>query len=242
MSETATAAPAQAPATPPPTVETPAVGTSTPAAPPPTDDVRMSSSALKARLEEERQKGARKAEESIAKTLGVSVDEARAAIEKARALEAEKLSELEKRDLAIKDLTPKAQRAAELEAVVLAQSTAAMAALSESQRAAVQAVAGDDPVRVLSTIQAMRPTWESAPVVEAPASQTTIQTVPPTRVQPPAHTEVTNAQVPPRPPMGVDHLAEYERLAANPNGGRFAAAVYYAANAAAIDIQRKHRA
>lgn len=77
-----------------------------------------------------------------------------------------------------------AQRAAELDAALKAEretvgamrdalnafASGAMAALSEAQRAAVTAVAGDDPAKQVRTIEAMRPTWAaSAAAPEAPA-------------------------------------------------------------------------
>jgi len=203
------------------------------------DDVKMSSAQLKARLEEERQKGARKAEEALAKELGVSVADAKAALEKMRALEQERMSDLEKRDAAIKALEPKAQRAAELEAIVTAQANAAIADLDEAKRAAVTAIAGDDPARVLQTIAALRPTWATVAQTQAPT-----QAPPPAvalpRVPAPADTH-NQGPTPSRVPGEIDHLAEYDRLRASPNGGKAVAAMYYARHASAIDKARQTR-
>ncbi len=124
------------------------------------------------RLERERAK--------VLKDLGVdSIEAAKAAIAANKAKEdsekstAQKAAEFEaswKTEKAAKDAI-----AAELGAY--AQS--AMSALTEPQRAAVAAVAGDDAAKQLSTIRALTPTWASAAAPPAaPAIKDTVSAAP----------------------------------------------------------------
>jgi hypothetical protein len=54
-----------------------------------------------------------------------------------------------------------------------AYATSQLAGLSDAQKAAVAAVAGDDPAKQLKTIEALRPTWAGVAAPAAPASTET---------------------------------------------------------------------
>jgi hypothetical protein len=118
---------------------------------------------LPARLEQARR--------SILKDLGVDdVEAAKAAITAAKAADEQKKSEAQK---AAEFATLNKTLQASLDATTQALGTyakAQMAGLSDAQRAAVAAVAGDDAAKQLSTIDALRPTWASA---AAPAATAT---------------------------------------------------------------------
>ncbi len=128
----------------------------------------------------------------------------------------------------------------------------AMRGLTTEQRAAVKALAPEDPARQLEVIRALKSTWaapvvEVPPVVEAapkpveapappPAAQVPPKPAGPTKV-PPAATTVPPAGAPPAgsvPPQ-VDHVLVMETLdAINP----VRAAAYYEKHKPAIDAQR----
>lgn len=149
------------------------------AAPPAAQPTKTSSDSekphwLDARLERERK--------AVLRDLGVDdVEAAKAALaELAAKREGEKSA---------------AQRAAELDAALKAEresagamrdaltafASGAMSALTEAQRAAVTAVAGDDPAKQVRTIEAMRPTWAAsaqAPPLPAAAPPAPADTAP----------------------------------------------------------------
>lgn len=134
----------------------------------------------------------RSAEAEALKTLGVdSFEAAKAAIAKARELEESKKSEIEKFAEKVKSLEPEAKKAVALAARLDKYADAELAKLSEAQKAAVLAIAGDDKGSALDAIEALRPTWNSqadAPKpLPAPAS-TAVATAPP----PAAAAPVTN--------------------------------------------------
>jgi len=152
----------------------------------------------------ERAKQAARAE--ILKDLGAeSLDAAKARIVAAKAAEDAQKSELQRLTERIAALEPSAAKVAELQAVVAQHADAELAKLTDEQRAAVTAIAGDDKARALATVEALRPTWaKAAPAAPAP---------PP----PPANTAAagaapTGANVP-----TVNHKATWEALkSANP--------------------------
>jgi hypothetical protein len=120
---------------------------------------------LPARLERERK--------AILKELGVeTLDDGKKAVSALRAQEeaakttAQKAAELE---ASLK--TANAEKAAYAEAIG-AYAKTQMSALSESQRNAVTALAGEDAARQLKTIEALRPTWASAAQTPAPVKDT----------------------------------------------------------------------
>jgi len=116
---------------------------------------------------------------------------------------------------------------AELQKQIATYADAELAKLTPAQLAAVKALAGDDKGRALETIEALRPTWASAPVVDA-APQAPAPAAPPA----PAETAPGRTAPPsPAPQSSIDPAAEYARLKTiNP----FAAAQYLSANYGAI--------
>jgi translation initiation factor IF-2 len=133
------------------------------------------------------------------------LEQAKATIAKAKALEESQKSELQKLNERIAALEPTAKKAADYEQVIAKHADAELAKLTDEQRAAVLAIAGDDKARALSTVEALRPTWvKAAPAAPAP---------PP----PPANTAAATAA-----PTGglvptVNHKATWEALkATNP--------------------------
>lgn len=118
---------------------------------------------LAPRLERERAK--------VLKDLGLeSPEEAKKALEKIRAVEEAQKSDAQKRGEL--ESTLKAERAAkqEMAAALDAYAKSQMGALTEAQRNAVAAVAGEDPAKQLKIIEALRPTWASAAAPAAPAA------------------------------------------------------------------------
>lgn len=163
------------------------------------------------------------AETELLKSLGAtSPDEVKAALAAKKAADdanktaAEKVAELSKQH------ETSSARATSLEAVVKSRAAIELAKLTDVQKAAVQAIAGEDPAAQLSAIDKLSPTWASgtaptAPVVTPPAGPK--DTAPPRGAPPPATGSA------------VDHVATYKALKdSNP----FAAAQYRRANAAAL--------
>lgn len=115
------------------------------------------------RLERERAK--------VLKDLGIdSPDEAKKAIEAAKAAAEAQKSDAQKRGEL--ESTLKAERAEKqaMAEALGAYAKSQMGALTEAQRNAVAAVAGEDPAKQLKTIEALRPTWASAAAPAAPAA------------------------------------------------------------------------
>lgn len=213
-----------------------------PAPPVPTGPAKvdMTSEQLSVRLKEERQKAEKQAAEKFASDLGVPIEVAKAKIAKANELEAASLSELEKKDRRIAELEA-ANAMARIEG---AKPYAAMlmAPLTDEQRQDVIDLAGDDPVKQMRAVEKMRPLWDKAAKAEALAAAKAGENVEPPKPKPlaaPAHTAPQGGTPPvPGSTTTVDHLAEYERMAAaNPTVAR----MYYAQHAGVIDHQRKSR-
>lgn len=151
----------------------------------------------------------------VLKELGVSsLDDVKAAINARQAqIDAEKTSAQKASELEGSLASVKAQNAALL-ASVTAFATAQMGALTEAQKAAVVAIAGDDPSRQVTTIEALRPTWaaQAAPTVTpatAPAAPTTAP------APSPAPTDTAPAPSAPSPTNAVsqpNHKAVYAEL------------------------------
>lgn len=163
-------------------------------------EVRMTSAQLKARLDETRAAALRE--------LGfATADEAKAAAAAAKAAaEASKTAE----QRAAEALAEKGRLAAEHEAtlaIVREHAGRQLGALTDEQKAAVAAIAGDDPRAQLKAIDALRPTWGAQP---PPAPIAT------------APTAAASTAPPPNAPAGqapavVDHAATYRGLkATNP--------------------------
>jgi len=117
---------------------------------------------LAGRLEREKRSAARSALEA----LGIdpdNADDAKAALEAHRAATEAQKSEVQKLTEANAALQLRANRADELEGAVATSAEAALATLTDQQRAAVKALAGDDVAKVTNTIAMLRPTWAAAP-------------------------------------------------------------------------------
>lgn len=114
------------------------------------------------RLERERNK--------VLKDLGVTnLDDAKKAIELAKAAEDAKKSDAEKKAQAEAALSAAQGRVQEMAEALGALAQGQMNALTDAQKNAVLAVAGDDPAKQIKTIEALRPTWASAAAPAAPA-------------------------------------------------------------------------
>lgn len=84
------------------------------------------------------------------------------------------LTEKERLESRLSELTPAAERAAALENTVKSYAERELASLSQAQREAVDKLSGGDPSKVLGAIEVLKPTWvvaappaEPAPVVDA---------------------------------------------------------------------------
>lgn len=140
-------------------------------APKPAPEANPDPAWLAPRLERERSK--------VLKDLGVdSPEEAKKAIEAARAAAEAQKSDAQKRG-ELESLL-KAERAANQEkaAALDAYAKSQMGALTEAQRNAVAAVAGEDPAKQLKTIEALKPTWAGAAAPAAPVELPVRDTAP----------------------------------------------------------------
>ena len=179
----------------------------------PVDDPKW----LAARLEQN--------ERALLKKLGVEnvTDVEKAMVDYRAKLEADK-SEATKNAERIAELTKANGRLAEVEGVVKARADIELSGLDEAKRAAVKAIAGEDPAKVLSAIDALKPTWVTAPVV-APVTPATPVVVQPASTAPARTAPGGDAASP------VDHKAVYDALKTkNP----FQAADYLTAHAQEI--------
>ena len=224
-----------------PAITTPAAAiTPQPDAAKPKALVEIPSDKLAERLAEERKKASAETRAEMLKSFGVT-DEAqlKAAVTEAKRLEDEKRSDLEKRDVRIKELEPKAARAEALEAALKEEVIAAAVGLTEVQQNIVKSLAGDDPLRQRDAIRAFKSALPAAPVVTAPALGTA-----PAATLPPIPTAASTAAPAAPSPSGVtsphiDHLAVWEGLKTNNDFVR--ASQYYLKNNAAIVAAQKAR-
>lgn len=134
---------------------------------------------LDGRLERERK--------ALLKELGLDdVETGKKAIAELNAKrEAEKTAAEKAAELDAKLKASDAEKAAMAEALGLT-AKARLATLTEAQKAAVTALAGDDPVKQLKTIEALTPTWPSAPA--ATATETKAADTAPGRTAPTSET------------------------------------------------------
>ena len=194
----------------------PAIAQVPPAAPaaaplPPAPGERPDPEWLNPRLEQ----AARAERAKVLAELGVTdPTAAKRALDEARTAAEANKSETEKVATRIKQLEAEAESGRAATATVRTYADAELAKLTDAQRTAVKAVAGEDANRSLSAIAALRPTW--ATVAAAPAAALAPPATPPASTAPgpaPAPGDIS-------PP---DHKAEHSRLkAVNP----IAAAAY----------------
>jgi hypothetical protein len=164
------------------TIAADTVTTPAPAAAPRTTVSDLPPEALKERLERERSA----AQAALLKDLGVaSTDELKAAVEAARAAAESRKTEAEKQAALIAERDGLVKRVQSFGEALTAHANATLSALSDSQKAAVVSLAGDDPAAQLKAISALRPTWASevpapqgATVPAAAAPQTVTPTTP----------------------------------------------------------------
>lgn len=127
---------------------------------------------LPARLERERAK--------VLKDLGAeSLDDAKKAVEKSKAVDEAQKSDAQKRGEL--ETTLKAERAEkqELSAALASYAKSQMGTLTDAQRNAVSALAGDDHAKQLKAIDALRSTWTGAAATAAiPVSTASKDTAP----------------------------------------------------------------
>lgn len=168
----------------------------TPQATPPAKPQEPDPKWLSPRLEQAQ----RSAQAELLKRFGAEKPEdIESRLKRLEELEAASLSEKERLEKALADLTPKATRAATLEQTVKAYADRELSALNDAQRSAVQALAGDDPARILTAIEQLKPTWQAVPAVPAPAQ--------PVTTSPPAGAPPAAGGTSP-----IDHKAEFARL------------------------------
>lgn len=106
--------------------------------------------------------------------LGISsAEELKAALEERKQLQDEKLSEAERQANKLAELEPKAARAAELEDSLKTYAVQELAKLDDAKLNAIKSIAGDDPARILKTIEQLSPTWATAAAEVKPAPVTT---------------------------------------------------------------------
>lgn len=189
------------------TTATPPPATTGAATPPPAATatgapVGITSDQLRDRLAEERTK----AEAKFLKDLGFEkADDLKALVKNAKAADDANKSEAEKLRARVGELEPAAKRVADLEAVVKARAESELASISEAQRAAVAAIAGEDPAAQLRAITALRPTWATSTAAHGATA--------PAAAPPPATTAPPNAAPTPAPTTSpTNHKAVYESL------------------------------
>lgn len=127
---------------------------------------------LDARLERERR--------SLLKELGIdSVESARKDFDELKAAREAKKTDAQKAAETETSLKAATARLDEMQRALVGHAKDELSKLTEPQRNAVVAVAGDDPAKQLSTITALRSTWTSAAATPAaPVAQTPKDTAP----------------------------------------------------------------
>lgn len=150
-------------------------------------------------------------------------------------VEAEK-SELQKAQERAAALEATAKQAEVYKAKVETWAKAEFDKLTESQKAAVERLAGDDPLKRADAIEVLRPTWAVAVPAQAPAAAPTAAPAP--AAPPPVPAPATIA-----PPTGAPRPAEaqtaYEKFVEiERTQGPIVAQFFYAANERAIEASR----
>lgn len=186
-----------APATPPPTPAPPAAPSTTaqPAGTPaaPERDPNW--------INDRIARAKKSAETGLLRELGVeSLEDAKTAISELTAKRnAEKTASQKATEY---ETALKAERAriASLTEAVTAHASAQLATLTDEQRAAVTAIAGEDPAAQLKTLEALRPTWKAAAPAAAASTATPTGANPSTGTPPPAGTTPAAPAAPATPP------------------------------------------
>lgn len=151
---------------------------------------------LGARLDRERKK--------ILSELGVEkFDDAKSALAELKKIRDAEKTEAERLRAQVAELTERAKRSDYLDSVVSIRAKAELAGLSDTQREAVLAVAGEDSAAQLKAVELLRPTWQSS----TPAEQ-------PKPAPKPAPANTASAKPAPKPGNAESEsvVARYERL------------------------------
>jgi 2-oxoglutarate dehydrogenase E2 component (dihydrolipoamide succinyltransferase) len=146
------------------------------------------------------------ARSAVLKELGITDPaQAKAALDAARAAEEAQKTQAQKDAERIAALTQSSARVAELEAIAKGRAEYEMAKLSDSQKAAVTALAGNDPGAQLKAITALAPTWGQSAAPVPPSA-------PPAAPVVPASSTPAGAAPAPAQISGTDHKARYADL------------------------------
>lgn len=214
---------------------------------------------LAGKLTDVRQKAEENARKAVLEELGGDPDAIKKLLadEKKRA-EAQKSLE-QKNAEANEALKSKDARNKELEESVKSYADGQLAALSEAQRAAVVAVAGNDPPKQLKAIEALRPTWaivgssqtttqgsqSGNGSTEATQTQQTTQTAPVVHGKPATQTAPPANAPPPAggPPVIENRLETYTAMTdpSSPHYAPFMAATFYSRYRHEIEAAKKSR-
>jgi len=170
-----------------------------PAVPPnPVQAADLPPAALKERLDQVRSKAAA---DVLSELGGAKIDDIKAKLVRLQELEDATLSDRERSEKQIADLRVQAAEAERYRKLFGEQTAVELAALSEEQRAAVQAYAGEDPVEQHRMIRAFHmASGAVAPVAGTPASEVAPSFVPPATTVP--------AGTAPSPASGLKTKAE----------------------------------
>lgn len=195
-----------------------------PPAPPAVPKVDMTPAQLKERLDEERTKAAQRAQEALAKDLGIPLDEAKKLIAEHKERENATKSEVQKLADQKAALERQLSEFAAYKSAVESRAAYEFSALTDAQKAAVEKAAGDSPAKRLEIIDAFRPTWAAADKIaqeaadlkaaaEKAAAEEAKKAAPPPKI--PAGASTTPATPPPpptQPGTPTNHLAVWEDL------------------------------
>lgn len=149
----------------------------------------------------------------IARMLGVdNLDKAKAQLEAARKAEDERKTELQRLTDRTVALEAAARRAEQLEGVLSQRADVELGTLTDAQRSAVLALAGEDKAAQLKAITALRPTWQAQAATAAPAAPAPAAAPPAPRAAPASTSAATTQPASTSAQPMVDHRAEYDRL------------------------------
>lgn len=163
-----------------------------------------------ARLEQAK----RSAAADVLRTIGAETPEAaKAAVERAKAAADAEKSAADRAAEATQRAATLQKERDDLHSTVGVYAAAQLSALTAEQRAAVTALAGDNPAAQLRTIDALRPTWAVAPPPPPAVAAPPAAPAPPAPLAAPANTAApTNAPAASPPPAATDHLAVLKNL------------------------------
>lgn len=154
------------------------------------------------------------------KALGVeSLDQAKALIEKARTLEEQSKSDIQKLTERLSALEPAATKSKVLEERLSKMADSELSKLTEAQRAAVMALAKDDKTAALDAIDVLRPTWAQTASPNAPAplpapAKTTAAAIAPPAIEQQSktdHSAIYAAMKAENPMAAAQYLNRYAR-------------------------------